>query len=38
MQGAPNSKEKDEQQERGNYDSANYMRARKNGLLLFKHS
>ena len=25
MQEAPNSKEKDEQQERGNYDSANYM-------------
>ena len=25
MQEAPNSKEKDEQQERGNYDSAVYM-------------
>ena len=25
MQEAPNSYEKDEQQERGNYDSANYM-------------
>ena len=25
MQEAPNSKEKDEQQERGNYDSANCM-------------
>ena len=26
MQEAPNSYEKDEQQERGNYDSANYMK------------
>ena len=25
MQEAPNSKEKDEQQDRGNYDSADYM-------------